>query len=60
MTTQPAAIFALTRGEIVSFLTKTETETMGLSNSRRAQEHAAEIVQILIHYRDVISQKANV
>lgn len=45
--------------EIVSFLTKTETETMGLSNSQRVQEHAAKIVQILIRYRDVISKKAN-
>jgi hypothetical protein len=39
--------------EITAFLTKIETETMGLSGSRRAQKHAAEVTQILTRYRDV-------
>jgi hypothetical protein len=43
--------------EIIAFLVKTETETMGLSTSRRAQKHAAEIVSVLTDYRDVLLKR---
>ena len=40
--------------EIIAFLVKTETETMGLSSSQGAEKHAAEVVSVLIDYRDLL------
>jgi hypothetical protein len=40
--------------ELIAFLVKTETETMGLSSTRCAQKHAAEIASILTAYRDIL------
>src|SRR4051812_33480474 len=45
--------------EITAFLTKTETERMGLSNSRHAQKHAEEVAHTLTRYRDTIQQRTN-
>jgi hypothetical protein len=44
--------------EIVDFLVKTETETMGLSYTQRVADRAREITSILARYRD-FTQKRN-
>ena len=44
--------------EITDFLVRTATETMGLSNTDRGQDHAAEITSILTNYRDVINERS--
>jgi hypothetical protein len=43
--------------EIVQFLVKTETETMGLSSSEKAREKVKEVTNVLCKYRDCIEEK---
>ena len=42
--------------EITDFLTHTASETMGLSNTQHAREHAKEITAVLERWRDVIHE----